>query len=101
MDVFVIVYDVNQEEDVNSYLNEYIQFINQNINTNHEIFIVCNKIDLQLDFYWDKEVNNEKIENGRKFAKEHNYHFITTSVKESFGIDKLFDEIAQLPLKTK
>lgn len=63
------------------------------------MFIVYNKIDLVSNYDFNNDVNNEYIENGRKFAKDHNYHFITTSARTMFGIDELFDEIAQIPLQ--
>lgn len=58
-------------------------------NSNPKVFIVCNKIDLIT------YLPNNLIEEGRRYAEEHNYQFLETSARTGQNIKELFNQIAQ------
>lgn len=86
VDFIVFVYN---SSDLASFekKDEWIQWATQY--STPRIFIVCNKIDMIT------ELPNNLIEEGRRYAEEHNYHFLETCSITGQNINELFNQIAQ------
>ena len=83
----VMVYDVTRKDSFDEVKNYWMNQIKDNSPENIILAIAANKSDL---------IEHEAVdeESARNYAKENNCIFMTTSAKNSEGINGLFEEIA-------
>ena len=84
----VMVYDVTRKDSFEEVKNYWMNQIKDNSPENIILAIAANKSDL---------IEHEAVdeESARNYAKENNCIFMTTSAKNSEGINGLFEEIAK------
>ena len=84
-DVALIVYDISNRKSFEG-LNDWLKELNEKAPKDILTFFVANKSDMV-------EKEEVKLEEGRKFAEEHNGIFKMTSAKDNTGIKDLFTTI--------
>ena len=84
-DVGLIVYDIANRKSVEG-INDWLKELNEKAPKDILTFYVANKSDMV-------EKEEVKLEEGRKFADEHNGIFKMTSAKDNTGIRDLFTTI--------
>ena len=84
----IMVYDVTRKESFEELKNYWIEQIKESSPTNIILVVAGNKSDL---------IEYETVDEGeaRNFAKEISALFVSTSAKNSEGINNLFEEIAK------
>ena len=89
----VLVYDVTDKASFTN-VNEWINNIKENADSNAEIILIGNKIDLDSD-------RIISYEDGLELAKQYGVSFIETSAKSNDGVDKAFMKIITQIIENK
>lgn len=85
VDAIILMYDITF---ANTYynLNSWIKNIKLHVNNDVPIFLVGNKLDLEIH----RKIEKKKMLN---FSKKHNMNFLEISVKNNKNIDELFNKL--------
>jgi len=84
--VALLVYDVTRRETF-THLKQWLEETRQNANSQIEIVLVGNKVDLKT-----RQVSTEE---GKRFAEENKLHFFETSAKTAENVKQVFTEAAK------
>jgi len=84
--VALLVFDVTRRDTFN-HLKQWLEETRQNANSQIEIILVGNKVDLK-----NRQVSTEE---GKRFAEENKLHFLETSAKTAENVKQVFTEAAK------
>lgn len=96
-DGVIFVYDITRKETLKSIIDVLYENVRNVCNTNVQLFLVGNKIDL---YDWNKKEHEEIEEMAKEFQKNANIEGMTLCCKAGkYSVDEMFKKIAEKIVK--